>query len=392
MKIFSKTGLATASAIVSVCLTTSMNVNAQEAGFSADVDTTLNYDDNIFRSADENEVEDTRVLLKPELRLAGILGKQRFSAVYNGEYANYFDNSNVNYTDHNLLMRAAFDHSNRLSSRFDMRYKDVHEEASDVQTIFTTLDDFNRYSEQLFSGRFVYGRGNSFGQIVISLGLLGRDYDNNNQEFRSFDRDEALVRFYYRLTSRMRFIAEAIYQNFEYDPDTGFYDLDNEYVRYRVGLEWSFTNKLEGSVKAGYQSRDYRLSIFEDIDGLSYEADIDYLPNTYTTINFTGKRESIDSGLVEGGGYLQTSYSTTIKHDLTELVGVEGQLSTSKDELVFSVNRQDRRYYGKVGVIFDLRNWVDVSLNYAYSERSSNIDAADYKDNSINLTATFLLD
>ena len=55
---------------------------AQEAGLSAVVDSRLTYDDNILRAAKEAEQSDTSLVVAPELTLAGILGKQRFSALY----------------------------------------------------------------------------------------------------------------------------------------------------------------------------------------------------------------------------------------------------------------------------------------------------------------------
>jgi hypothetical protein len=359
---------------------------AQEAGVSAVVNSRLTYDDNILRAAKEAEQSDTSLVVAPELTLAGILGKQRFSAVYKGEYAKYADNSDVDYDDHDIRLRAELDHSNRFTSRFDVQYQDKHEDFGDVSNIFTNLTEFNHFTQTDINGRITYGRQDSFGQLVLGLGRSNKDYDNNGQEYRSNDRDLASLAFYYRIAPRTRLLAEVIYQDISYNPDAGFIDLDNEYVRYQAGLEWALTNQLEGTVKVGYQDRKYQVDTINDIDGLAYEASIDYTPNTFTTINVAAKRESLDSSLAGTGGFLRSSYSVGAKHGLTDLLKLDGQVYYAKDDGVFGGTRQDKRLLTKVGLIYSALYWVDVGVNYSFEERDSTTEAADYQSNSINLT------
>jgi hypothetical protein len=382
----------TISAILIATAIASTQVQSQEAGFSAKIDSRLTYDDNILRTADDFKKNDANLVVAPELTLAGIAGKQRFSAEYKGEYAKYSDFNDVDYDDHDIRLRADFDHSNNLTSRFDLQYRDKHEKFGDVNTVFNDLTEFNHYSESQIYGRVSYGRQDSFGQLILGLSRSDRDYDNNDQEFRSFERDLASLAFYYRIAPRTRLLAEVIYQDYEFNPETGFTDLDNEYTVYQAGIEWALTNQLEGTVKIGYQDRNYKLDRLRDIDGLAYEANVDYTPNTFTKVNLTARRESIDSSLETAGGFLRTSYGLSIKHGLTELLSVESELGYAKDELVFSSNRQDSRYLAKLGFDYAVLNWVNIGINYSYDERSSTLDAADFKSNSINLTLKVALD
>jgi hypothetical protein len=371
---------------------TSVQINAQEAGFSAEVDSRLSYEDNILRAADANAVSDTSLVVAPELTLAGIIGKQRFTVKYKGEYANYFDNSDVNYTDHDIRIGADFDHSNRFTSSFDVQYKDKHEDVGDLNTIFTNLTEFNQFTQTQINGQVAYGRQDSFGQLVLRLGKTDREYDNNNQEFRSFDSDLISLAFYYRIAPRTRLLAEVNYQDYSYNPDAGFLDLDNKYKRYLVGVEWVLTNQLEGTVKVGYQDRNYRLDRLTDIDGLSYEANVDWKPNTFTTIGIVAKRESIDSSLEGVGGSLRTTYGLNVKHGFTELTKLEAGLGYSKDELVFGGNRQDTRNFAKLGVLHELLTWVELGANVSYEDRSSTQELADYEVTSVNITAKISFD
>lgn len=387
MRKLNKNNKLTKIALILVASFASSQIIAQEAGFFAVVDSRLSYEDNILREADANADSDTSLVVAPELTIAGIIGKQRFSAKYKGEYAKYSDFSDVNYTDHDILLRADFDHSNRLISRFDVQYQDKHEDFGDLNNVFVNLNEFNHFTDKGLSGRLIYGRQDSFGQLVFRLARNNRDYDNNNQEFRSYEKDLASLAFYYRIAPRTRLLAELVYQDYSYNPEVGFFDFDNKYKVYQAGIEWAFTNQLEGTVKVGYQDRNYSLDTLRDIKGLAFEASIDYTPNTYTTINVAARRESIDSSLETAGGFLRTSYGAGVKHSLTELTKLEAELTYAKDEFVFSSNRQDKRTGGKVGVSYSLLTWVEVGANYSFEERNSTLDAADYKANSINLTA-----
>jgi hypothetical protein len=387
MNKFNKNNKFTKIAFTLVASFASSQIMAQEAGFYAVVDSRLSYEDNILREADANADSDTSLVVAPELTIAGILGKQRFSAKYKGEYAKYSDFSDVDYTDHDIRLRADFDHSNRLTSRFDAQYQDKHEDFGDLNTVFVNLNEFNHFTDNGLAGELVYGRQDSFGQLVFRLARNNRDYDNNNQEFRSYERDLASLAFYYRVAPRTRIIAEMVYQDYGYNPEVGFLDLDSKYKVYQAGVEWAFTNQLEGTVKVGYQDRNYRLDTLRDINGLAYEASIDYTPNTYTKINVAARRESIDSSLESAGGFLRTSYGAGVEHSLTELTKLEAQLTYAKDELVFSSNRQDKRIDGKLSITYSMLTWVELGVNYSYEERDSTFDAADYKANSVNLTA-----
>lgn len=370
----------------------SWQANAQEAGFSAEIDSRLTYDDNILRTTDEFAESDTSAVVAPELTFAGIFGKQRFSAVYVGEYAKYFDNNDVDYDDHNVRLRADLDHSTRLTSRFEISYLDQHEDFDDVNDIFNGLTEFNHYTQSQISGRIAYGRQDSFGQLVLGLGTTSRDYDNNDQEYRSFERDLASLAFYYRIAPRTRLLAEVVYQDYEYDPDASFTDLDNEYVTYQAGIEWALTNQIEGTIKVGLQERDYGFEALQDIDGLAYEANIDYRPNTFTNITLSGRRESLDSSIDSLGGFLRTSFGLAAEHELTELVSIDADLGYINDEFVFSGTREDKRYAASIGLDYAMLTWVVLGVNYAFNERNSSLDTADFESNSINFTVNIALD
>lgn len=381
--------------IISVLLAAwflTLPVNAQETGLSAEVDSRLTYDDNILRTAQEAEQSDTSLVVSPELELAGILGKQRFSMTYNGEYAKYFDKSDVNYDDHNILIRANLDHSYRLKSRFDVQYQNKHEDLADSSQIYTDFSEFNHYIQKDISGRLTYGRKDSSGQFVASLGRSQKDFDNNGQEFRNYDADIASLAFYYRTGTRSRLLSLVVYQDYNYDQLVelvGQSSLDNKYVRYLVGGEWAVTNKIDASLKIGYQNRRYSVDGFNDTSGIAYDANIKYSPNTYSKFSFAAKRAGLDSSQEDSNGYVRTSYDLSGSHNLNELTKIGGQLYYAVDDGILGSVRKDKRFKFQFGFRHTLTYWVEIGANIHHEKRDSTLDLADYSANSINLFANF---
>ncbi|MCF2949879.1 outer membrane beta-barrel protein [Paraglaciecola aquimarina] len=367
-------------------------VTAQEAGFLAEINSRLTYDDNILRTSKAFEQSDTSLVVTPKLELAGILGKQRFAVTYNGEYANYFDNSDVNYADHEFRIGANFDHSNRLTSAFSVLYRDEHQSLSQSNAISNTFTEFSRLSEKQINGQVAYGRQDSFGQLVLKLGHSELEFDEIEDAFRNYDRDLVSLAFYYRIAPRTRLLTQVEYQDYSYSPGAGFIDLDNEYIRYLVGVEWALTNQLDGTIKVGYQDRDYKLAGLQDSDGLSYEADLVWQPNTYTAVSLAANRMSTESDIANTGAVLRTGYALSLTHELTKLTKLDAAVRYSKDDLSFNSTRQDKRHFVKLGVLHDLLTWVELGANISYEDRKSNVALAEYKVNSVNLTAKISFD
>lgn len=370
---------------------------AQEAGngFSAVINGELRYDDNILRQSDNNKKSGASLLVAPELTFAGGFGKQLFRAIYKGEYSNYFNNSDVNYNDHDLVLRADLDHSHRLNSRFIVQRRYFHEEVGNVNLVFNDLTEFNRVEQSTYRGEVAYGRNNSLGRVSLELRHDEAEYTNNEQEGRDNDRNSAFLRFFYRIAPRTRLLAEASYTDIDY-VSSNRVELDSKYKRYQVGVEWSLTEQLEGNVKVGYQDRDYRLAELNDIDGLAYSVDLTWLPNTYSEVILEARRESVDSAAIDtSGGFVRDSVAVSASHGITERLTLEGLIGYKNDDLVFASGdpeRTDKHYDFHFATVYSLLTYIDVGLEYRREQRNSTLRAAEYTSNSINLTLTVALD
>lgn len=363
----------------------------EEPGLFATADASIVHDDNIYRVIDDLAQSDTYLRLRPELAAVGGLGKHRFQLSYNGDYAKFSDQSDADYTDHDLRGRIDLDHTLRFSSRFEAGYQKEHEDPGSINRLQLDMTEYNKYNQNFVLAGLAYGSEEAIGRLAVNYRRTDKDYTNNDLDFLDYLGNQFTGRFTYRIAPNTRVYAEAIISELDYTPGINF-ELDNTYKRYRAGVTWDFTGKLTGDINIGYQDRDYDLDTIRDIDGLAYDGEITWAVNTYTKIVVAAKRESIDSSLEEAGGFLRTTYGLSINHDLTDRLKLKADAGYSNDELVFSSSREDKRYAYQLGLEYELLRNVALAIDYTYEERDSTVAIADYKANIFGLNVIVSLE
>lgn len=372
--------------IIALALSTSSALAQEDdTGFFAKADTTIAHDDNIYRVTDDLALSDTYLSVAPKLQLIGGFGKQRFEIIYQGEYAKFSDADDANYADHDISGKIKLDHTLRFSTKFEAGYQKEHEEPGSINRVQLEITEYNKYDQNFFLAGLVFGQDNAIGKFSLDYRRVDRDQTNNDLEYLDFVSDQISARFTYRLFPKTRIYVEAIATEFDYKPGSTF-ELDNDFKRYRAGLTWDFTNKLTGDINIGYQDRNYAQDTLRDIDGLTYNGEVSWAINTYTTIAVDATRESVDSSVQNAGGSLRTTYGASIKHKLSELLAIKAEAGYANDELVFTSNRQDKRYAYAMGIEYDFSRNIDLAAEYIYEERDSSLDLADFKANILSIS------
>ena len=362
-----------------------------ETGFFAKADTTLAHDDNIYRVTSDLAQSDTFLSIAPELKLIGGFGKQRFELAYNGDYAKFADASDADYTDHDVRAKLNFEHTLRLSSKFEAGFQKEHEDPGTINRIQLNISEYNKYDQNFILAGLAYGQESAIGRFAVDYRRTEKDYTNNDLDFLDFVSDRYAARFTYRVAPKTRIYIESLITEYDYETINEF-ELDNTYKRYRAGLTWDFTNKLTGDLNIGYQDRDYELETLRDIDGLAYNGEITWSINTYTKLGFLAKRESIDSSLEQTGGFLRTTYGVSLKHEFSELLKIKADAGFGTDELVFSTAREDERFALRTALEYSVLRNLTIGLNYTYDQRESTDALAEYQANIIGLNVLVSMD
>lgn len=372
-------------AIAIVVSTFSANAQTNdEPGLFAEAKTTIAHDDNIYRVTDELAISDTYFRIAPELEAIGGLGKHRFRATYRGDYAKFSDASDADFNDHDLRGEIELKHTLRFSSHFEAGYQKDHETPGSINRIQLDLTEYNKFDQKFFAAGLAYGSEQSIGLLTIDFQRTDKDYTNNNFDYLDFIGDQVSGRFTFRLAPNTRIYAEALMSEFDYTRTLNF-ELDNTYKRYRAGISWDFTGKLTGDINLGYQDRDYDLATITDISGLAYDGEISWAINSFTKLVAAAKRESIDSTLEEASGFLRTTYSLTLGHEITERLKINANAGYVNDELVLNSVREDKRYAYQLGLDYELMRNISINTKYSFEERDSTLAIADYKANILSV-------
>jgi Putative beta-barrel porin 2 len=172
-----------------------------------------------------------------------------------------------------------------------------------------------------------------------------------------------------------------------------FDDSERDVTRHiaTVGLRGDVTAKLSSSFRIGVEHREPKGSGLEDFTGLIMGGDFVYKPTDRTTITLVLDRSPQESVFGTNLFYISTVAALAVRQQLTPklavtLRGAGGENDYSEKETVNGKTafRNDTLLGGTAGVEYAFREWLRLSLQYAYARRDSNFSAFDYTDHKVS--------
>ncbi|MCP4410888.1 MAG: outer membrane beta-barrel protein [Gammaproteobacteria bacterium] len=372
----------------------SFAVSAQgRSGFHTNVEIQLLYDDNVRAVIDELKESDEIFVVNPDLAWIWLYGKHRFDLGYRGNYGFYFDDSILNYDDHRLTAHALLDHTYRLNTELQFGYVRDHDPPGQTNALPNLVSEFDKWRDWNVLGKLYYGRDDSKGQIVAQLDYSVRQYINNNQEFRDYDKLVTTGTFFYRITPDTRLLFEASLADSDFQNKSSIgASQSNKEFRSLTGVTWDITAITTGIFKIGYLDKQHDSSTFSDLSGLTFRLDGIWKPNTYTKISFGAVRDTQDSAQQFSGAFVKNTVRAEVRHAITPRIALVGGLRYGRDEFDDILGREDTRWDARGGVRHSLLRWLEIGVEYRYLERESTVDIFDFKSNIFMITAGTKLD
>ncbi len=378
----------TSSFLLLSCISSFANA-AESHGLLLNSKVTIAQDDNILKNS--NEIEDQYISLQPVASFNSFIGKHDVSVNYEGKLNAYKDNTKFNYFNHSLSTGLKLNHNYRTTTLFSLTYQDSIEEPNTTISPNINLDEFNKFDQLGFDVGFIYGSEDSKGQIRLGYKLADKHFNNNQQEFRNVFENALSAAFYYRLSIDTRIVFLGRVTDFDYK-NTSISDQSSTDYALLTGLSWKSSTTTTGEFRIGYQSKHFESDIYQDVDGLTYELDLTWMPQTYTTINLGSARRTTESSIIDSNAYKTTSYYVNISHNIYRrtniLVGFEQNKSDLQGNNVDQTfqSSTDKLSTTEIGITHNLRTWLDVNLSYKYEEKNSINTVFDYKANIIQLS------
>ena len=377
--------------VIVTCTLISTNSNAEERqGLLLNAELKALHDDNVLRKV--KPVSDSSIQISPELQYLTHMGKHLFTVAYQGEYAAYKDNTKLNYDNHDIALFARLDHSLKFNSDFKLSYKDEIEEPGTNNSSSLLIKQFNQTEKKQATAKLYYGTRQSIGQIVFGFDHHEYRYTNNLQGYRDVDRNRLTGTFYYRIAPKTRLLFQASIGDYDYVTKNQFADQSSKETFYLAGVEWDITAKTSGTFKLGYQGKNFKENVYNDITGLSYMLDMTWKPNTYSKIKIAASRMTQESSQLLTSAFVTNSYTVDGEHEITPRTKLKAAYTFDSDDIVTLRNRTDKRHNIVLGVDHSLLTWLNISLDYQFIERSSDFQIYEYKANIIGLSLTTKFD
>ena len=388
-------------ALAQIKAPTGGNIKLGPVEIHPSVGLTETYSDNIYKSYDNKSDEsDYITTLSPGVQFLLPLGRHSFQAGYKADINWYADNSETDYTNHLAGGTLNLDFPGGLIFTL-----------SDYYTIGTVLrkwkeqsgvsgssdpyrekdykaNDLNAKVRYNFADRWAAG---------VWYNNYDFDYDESYDDDGSYNRNLFGGSVFYRFTAKTEALLEYNYSDVDYD-DTNKDDDNDNHMAY-VGVSFDPTAKLNGYLKVGWAKKEYDRSVSDrddSIDKFSTLVDLGYDISSYNQLRLKVYR-AIEEDSDTNAPFTKNNVNLGFRHVLAwnEKIGLSANIGYGKDKFEESATdtdgsiktRDDKKWYGGVGLDYAMRKWLEFKLNYTYTDNDSNFKRYDYSENRVFLNA-----
>ncbi|MBI5605160.1 MAG: outer membrane beta-barrel protein [Deltaproteobacteria bacterium] len=359
---------------------------------------TETYNDNVYRNYGNLKSEsDLITTLSPGVQLFLPLQRHNVQLNYRADVNWFSNNSGTNYANQRVGGEVNLDFPGGLifglsdyyaDAKIPRKAKNGNNSSSDpFRELPYTANDFNVMAKYRFVDRWaVEGRYNNYDYA----------YKNNFDEGGNYKRDLFGGSLYYRFTPKIDALADYNYAKTKYK--TATFNDNKDHSAY-VGLSFDPTSKLRGYAKVGWAQKEYDNSLARrnnTFSTFSSLINVTYTLSRYDGLTFIANRQILED-VDTNAPYTSTDVSLWYRHILAwnEKVSLNanagygtGKFEQSTTDIDGAIKtRDDKKYYVGAGVGYALQRWLNLGLNYSYTNNDSNFLNYNYKENKVWVSA-----
>ncbi|UAL45127.1 outer membrane beta-barrel protein [Shewanella inventionis] len=330
--------------------------------FTPGLNSGLKYDDNITSaSASADELDSWVLTVTPALQAQMQDGNNVYTVEAGLEYGDYFSSSDDNYLDALLKAKSELEFNQSNRAQLEAFYVLGHEDRGSgvfEGTSGALQDEANTFDILSVGGFYEYGAMTTPARVRLNAKYSSKDYTNFETitQYRSYDDTTLGATFYYDTQAATSLFIELISLDTAYDEVDPTGNRDSTTNTARLGVEWTATAATEGSVKVGYQAKDFDNTDREDFSGLSWDAKVTWKPLTYSSFDFSTGRASKDPN--GAGDFIRaTSYGVTWNHEWSELFATFLGFNQVTDTYT-GIDREDKTKAYQLGINYNVTRWL----------------------------------
>ena len=355
------------------------------------IDVTGEYNDNIY--ARSSEVSDYILRIAPQLVLDSNWNQHFLTAYIQGAVDRYADNEDENTEEFSLGASGRIDVSREVNVAGGADYINTFEPRS-----APNAPDNAREPVEYDLAQAYLSATRTAGRIRLSGrgDVKSFDYQDGrngaggviDQDYRDRDVLSATGRIEYAVSPDTAVFFQSVGNKREYDIDAPTQRArDSKGYELLAGANFELSNLVRGEVAAGYIEQNYERRIYEDVDGFSAKAQLEWFVSEITTISASAGRSVEDAANPGAGGMLLTSGNLRVDHELLRNVVLNGQLTYAEMDYR-GIDREDETVGASIGATYLINRNVGVSAALSTTKTdSSGLQADDdYTINRLSLT------
>ncbi|MDD2741529.1 MAG: outer membrane beta-barrel protein [Rhodocyclaceae bacterium] len=330
------------------------------------VTTALSHNDNLI-GVETGKIATTIFTIRPEIVAELKRREDVYSLSYAGNYGWNWSSSADNFMQHLLNLQA----ENVLDARLRTKWAVGYQISSDPRgsTANSGATEPNRWRAPQLSAGLTYGATGAQGRLAVDGSWMQKRYDNNRALTEQSDVDIASVStsFYYRFMPKTSALVELRNTWSDYTMATSLQD--NTDTRIYGGLTWEATAKTTGSIRLGraYKNFETQSATYKDASRMSWEAQVEWAPLTYSTVQMAATRGFADSTGV--GSYLiNTGLNVNWQHRWSQLYASNVAVGRVMTTYGNSVREDQVDTYG-FGFSRVLSRYSALGLNWTHTTR-----------------------
>jgi hypothetical protein len=154
-----------------------------------------------------------------------------------------------------------------------------------------------------------------------------------------------------------------------------------------IGASFDLTNLIRGETQIGYQKQEYDNPQFNDVDGVSFLANVQYFPTQLITVSLDTARNIRETPYIGASGFTSTASSVGVDYELLRTLVLSASYGFTTDDYN-GLDRKDDRSEFLIGGRYLVNRHIVIRAGYSHSENKSKGASAipGYKDNAFKLS------
>lgn len=362
--------------------------------------TSFIYDDNITITGGTSKSDkqgDFYALVTPGVQFEYEKGGSSISLDYTAGVQQFFRLTQFDTVDHQVALIGQFDISEKLQLTVSQGFsRSIGGELRDTvglpvsqigERIPGTRTEINNFTTAI-GAEYQLSQKTALG---LNVNMSFTDYDDPSGLYGN-DTFDIKVPFYYHLTGKTDLFIDANGGTTSMDAGA-----NQTYEGFGVGARTRLTGKIMGSVRVGYQHRDYSGSAISSVDTVVAAANADWAIGPRTTLTAGINRNVNPSAAAINNYYESTALDMAVRqklwHDKITVTfggGYErddyGEPFATFTGSGVTEDRNDDYYYLKVGCDYSIKRWWSAGVFYRYRSNASTCsDDYNFNNNMVSI-------